>query len=141
MSFNRKSEKYEKMKRIVALIIFGITVLLLISLVSCSTTKVHRAAVEMPQAAAKHETPSLLADTHKAAGVECNDCHREKPPANDVPDSVCLGCHENYKEVAASYIDPHNAHIEYSSCSDCHHSHRASENQCLSCHSFNIRTP
>lgn len=83
----------------------------------------------------------LLADTHKAAGVECKDCHKETPPASETPTDVCLICHEDYKERAASSVDPHNAHTEFSNCGDCHHSHRTSENQCLACHSFNLKAP
>jgi hypothetical protein len=88
------------------------------------------------------ETPAvLLADKHKTAGVECSDCHEETPPAKDVPTEMCMKCHEDYKERAASYISPHDAHHEYTNCGDCHHSHKTSENQCLSCHSFNLKTP
>jgi peptide subunit release factor 1 (eRF1) len=83
----------------------------------------------------------LLADTHKTAGVECSDCHKETPPASEVPTEMCMTCHEDYRDVAASAIDPHNAHVEFTSCGDCHHSHRESENQCLSCHSFSLKAP
>lgn len=83
----------------------------------------------------------LLADTHKAAGVECSDCHMETPPANDVPTSNCMTCHEDYRDVALSAIDPHNAHVEFTNCGDCHHSHQESENQCNSCHSFSLKAP
>jgi hypothetical protein len=83
----------------------------------------------------------FLADKHKAQGLECSNCHKENPPANDVPKEQCLSCHEDYNQVAASYIDPHNAHVTYTNCSDCHHGHRESENQCQGCHSFNLKTP
>jgi hypothetical protein len=89
----------------------------------------------------KVEEEVLLADTHKKAGIECAGCHKETPPATEAPKAVCLTCHEGYKDVAASYIDPHNAHTEFTNCSDCHHSHKKSENQCLQCHDFNIKTP
>jgi hypothetical protein len=89
----------------------------------------------------KAEEEVLLADTHKKAGIECASCHKETPAATEAPKAVCLTCHENYKDQAASYIDPHNAHVEFSNCSDCHHSHKKSENQCLQCHDFNIKTP
>jgi len=77
----------------------------------------------------------LLGDRHKAAGMACNDCHAETPPASEVTTAVCLTCHEDYKELAASSINPHNAHMKFSECGDCHYSHQVSENQCLGCHS------
>jgi len=89
----------------------------------------------------KEETVKLLADTHKAGGVACSDCHKETPPAKEVPTEVCLTCHEDYKDVALSSVDPHNAHVEFTSCGDCHHSHKQSENQCMSCHTFELQTP
>ena len=83
----------------------------------------------------------LLADTHKKGGVECSDCHKETPPASEVPTEVCMTCHEDYRDVALSAVDPHNAHVEFTNCGDCHHSHKESENQCMNCHSFDIKTP
>ena len=87
------------------------------------------------------EKEVLLADTHKKAGIECSSCHKETPPAVETPKDICLTCHANYKDVAASYIDPHNAHTEFERCSDCHHAHKKSESQCLQCHTFNQQTP
>jgi Cytochrome c3 len=86
-------------------------------------------------------TALFLADTHKSAGVACSECHKETPPASEVPTEMCMTCHEDYREVAASAIDPHNAHVEFTRCGDCHHGHRKSENQCLSCHSFSLEAP
>jgi hypothetical protein len=96
---------------------------------------------EKPAEAQKDEAEKLLADKHKAAGIECASCHKETPPAAEAPKDVCLTCHENYKDQAASYIDPHNAHTEFTRCSDCHHVHKKSENQCLQCHTFNLTAP
>jgi hypothetical protein len=105
-------------------------------------------APEAPLEAAK--TPAVekqpvaaefLADKHKAAGVACADCHKETPPSKETPTTVCMTCHADYKDKAASSVDPHNAHMSYESCGDCHHAHKASENQCMSCHSFNLKTP
>lgn len=102
-------------------------------------------ATQPETATAKAEETSvaaaLLADTHKAAGVECSDCHKETPPATETPTEVCMTCHEDYRDVALSAIDPHNAHVEFTRCGDCHHLHKESENQCLSCHSFSLKTP
>jgi len=101
-------------------------------------------AVQAPsaeKAAAAVAGAGFLADKHKSGGMECSSCHKETPPASDVPTERCMLCHEDYRDVASSAIDPHNAHIEFASCGDCHHGHRESENQCLSCHSFNQKTP
>ncbi|RPI71471.1 MAG: hypothetical protein EHM45_23500 [Desulfobacteraceae bacterium] len=87
------------------------------------------------------EEGKLLADIHKAAGNQCSDCHAENPPSQAVPTETCMGCHEDYNESAASYIDPHSAHVEFTDCGDCHHVHKESENQCLSCHTFNLKAP
>jgi len=84
---------------------------------------------------------AFLADKHKTAGFECSSCHKETPPAIETPTAVCLTCHADYRDVAASYIDPHNAHMEFTNCSDCHHAHKKSESQCLQCHTFNQETP
>jgi hypothetical protein len=82
----------------------------------------------------------FLADKHKTSGVSCSDCHKEsisKEPGTD----VCMTCHQDYRDKATSSVDPHNAHMSYANCGDCHHGHKASENQCQSCHNFNIQTP
>jgi hypothetical protein len=100
--------------------------------------------VEAIKTPAVETTPAvalLLADKHKAAGVECADCHKETPPATEAPTAVCMTCHADYKDKASSSIDPHNAHMTYERCGDCHHGHKESENQCMSCHSFSLKTP
>jgi hypothetical protein len=89
---------------------------------------------------AKPAVAQFLADKHKVSGVSCSDCHKEstsKEPATE----VCMSCHKDYKDKATSSIDPHNAHMSYSNCGDCHHAHKASENQCQGCHNFGITTP
>jgi hypothetical protein len=98
-------------------------------------------AAKTPAVETQPVTAAFLADKHKAAGVACADCHKETPPANETPTTVCMTCHADYKDKAASSVDPHNAHMSYESCGDCHHAHKASENQCMSCHSFNLKTP
>ena len=130
------------MKRTVVLMVLGIFVMLLSLQLSCAPVKkdqgYHDSSVSSGQARAG---ALLLGDRHKAAGVACNDCHAETPPANEVLTAVCLSCHEDYKELATSSIDPHNAHKVFSVCGDCHHSHKVSENQCLGCHSFDSKIP
>jgi len=81
----------------------------------------------------------LLEDKHKESGVECSDCHENSNPVAGVSATQCLGCHENYKEVASSYLDPHNAHNTSSECDVCHHVHKPSEKICQGCHSFNVQ--
>ena len=81
--------------------------------------------------------PQLLGGKHSVAGVDCKDCHVEKPPAEDVPTSVCINCHGDFAEIPSQgYPDPHNSHMMYQECGDCHHSHKPSVNQCQGCHSF-----
>jgi len=92
-------------------------------------------AVAQPAAAA------LLADKHKTSGVSCSDCHKETPPASEPGTDVCMTCHQDYRDKATSSVDPHNAHMSYSNCGDCHHGHKASENQCQQCHNFGVTTP
>lgn len=155
------------MKKIQLVMMVGTVIPLLFLLFSCSAIRKHRPA-EAPggvatkapaqarpqakpqtkvqvkpeaQSKASSQKTVLLAEVHKAAGVTCNDCHKGGPPYKAVPDSVCLSCHKDYNKVSASYIDPHNAHITYSSCSDCHHVHRKSVDQCNRCHTFNLKTP
>lgn len=137
--------------------IFVIAIAVLIMQLSCATAEKEKDYVESPAVSeqVKGQMPAavpsapevtpiealFLADKHKATGVECSDCHEESPPANDVSTDTCMTCHEDYRDVALSSIDPHNAHIEYSNCGDCHHGHRESENQCMSCHSFSLKAP
>ena len=131
------------MNRTVVMMVFVIFITLIFLQFSCGTTKEYRtdnipAEVEAEDTV---EEALLLADKHEAAGVECNDCHEETPPSGLVSKSACLTCHEDYKEVAASYLDPHNAHMTYSDCGDCHHAHRPGEKICQGCHSFNLQAP
>jgi fumarate reductase flavoprotein subunit len=113
---------------------------------SCASMKEAPAEAEVAEAPVEAEPAAdealLLAGKHDAAGISCNDCHEEDPPAGSVATDTCLTCHEDYQELAASYLDPHNAHVTYSNCSDCHHVHRESEKICQGCHhTFNIQAP
>lgn len=122
------------MKRTPVLMILGIFITLLFLQFSCGTTKEYRAEGISPEVEETPEKALLLADKHEVAGIECNDCHEATPPDSEVPEVVCLTCHANYKELTVSYFDPHNGHMTYSGCGDCHHAHRPSENQCQACH-------
>ena len=134
------------MKKTHLLLVLAVTIPLLLLQFSCATVEKKEAppekAVEKPTKA--EETPvtkKLLGDIHKEAGIQCKNCHEKMPPKDDIPSSVCLGCHGNYKELTASNLDPHNAHATYSRCIDCHHSHKPSKVQCLACHEFDMQTP
>jgi DnaJ-class molecular chaperone len=138
----------QKMKRTHYLLVLAVAISLLVLQFSCATVEKKRAeevppekAVEKPAGVEKApEGKQLLLDTHKAAGKTCKDCH-VKPPKEGVSNDVCLTCHADYKIAAASNIDPHNAHMTYDRCGDCHHVHKPSENQCLRCHDFDMQAP
>jgi hypothetical protein len=135
------------MKKIRLMMILEILVMLLILQFSCTTPKHEQGYKEPPvpsgqaQTAATVTNASLLGDKHQANGMSCSDCHKKTPPSSDVPASICLNCHEDYQKVASSNINPHNAHMAYANCTDCHHAHRPSESQCLNCHSFSMKAP
>ena len=83
----------------------------------------------------------LLGDRHKAVKIECAQCHKDKPAA-PVAAAVCSGCHPNVakeEKIRKNLPNPHKAHMEYPDCSDCHHVHKASENQCAGCHNFEFK--
>lgn len=136
------------MKKIHSLLALAVTIPLLVFQFSCATVEKKQAEeapaekpVEMPaEAEEAPEVTQLLADTHKAAGNSCKDCHA-KPPKEGVSNDICLTCHADYKELVVSNLNPHKAHYTYPSCGDCHHFHKPSETQCLSCHSFDMQAP
>ena len=84
---------------------------------------------------------ALLGDRHKAAKMACAQCHKDKPAA-PVSAAVCSSCHPNVakeEKIRAELPNPHKAHMEYAECADCHHIHKASENQCAGCHNFEFK--
>jgi len=132
------------MKRAPLIIALGIAILMF--LFSCAGMKEQPAGETAPEVSKETVTEvpedALLAVKHEATGISCSDCHAEDPPAERVPTDACMTCHEDYKDLAASYLDPHNAHVTYSNCSDCHHVHRESELICQGCHhTFNVQAP
>ena len=86
-----------------------------------------------------------LADKHKNRGADCSGCHKESPPKQDVSMAVCLGCHGDYRKVAAqtNRLDPnpHDSHLGEIECGKCHHAHKASVNACNECHQFDMKAP
>ncbi|HJX33870.1 MAG TPA: cytochrome c3 family protein [Desulfatiglandales bacterium] len=135
------------MKRTRSMMILKILMMMLILQLSCAAPKNEQGYKEPPVSPGQTQTAAivteavLLGDKHQANGMACSDCHEETSPAVDVPSSVCLNCHADYDEADASHMNPHNAHMRYTHCGDCHHAHRVSENKCLNCHSFSMKTP
>lgn len=125
------------MKRRHVMTVFGVAVALIFLQLSCAGVKKTSLQEASAPVEAVAEEDGLLAGTHKSAGISCSDCHTESPPAIAVAEVTCLTCHEDYKDLTAGlYEDPHNAHIAFSDCGNCHHIHMESENQCLACHAF-----
>jgi uncharacterized membrane protein len=126
-----------KMKNRHVMMVFGAIFSLLFLQLSCAGMRepsVEEASATVEDAV---EWTGELAGMHKLAGISCSDCHAESPPASAVPEAVCLTCHEDYRELTAGlYEDPHNAHMAFPDCGNCHHVHQPSENQCLACHAF-----
>ena len=90
--------------------------------------------------------PSSLADRHKKGGIECEACHKEKPPAKLVPMPVCLGCHGGEYEKLAEQTqkvapNPHDSHLGKAPCELCHHAHKPSEYYCANCHMLDSKVP
>lgn len=84
---------------------------------------------------------NLLLERHKAVGITCAQCHQEKPEAV-VPTGVCSNCHPDVAKtetIRDNLPNPHNAHMTYPDCSDCHHIHKQSKNQCADCHNFDFK--
>lgn len=92
----------------------------------------------------------LLIAKHRAAGLNCAQCHEEKPPARTPSIRVCTGCHGDQQALARKtenaspnpHAPPHAAPGETQACTECHHVHRPSEVTCTSCHRdffFNVK--
>ena len=88
---------------------------------------------------------NFLADKHEDRSTDCSGCHKESPPKQDVPMGVCLGCHEDYRKVAAKTDkldpNPHDSHLGEVDCGKCHHAHKASVNACNECHQMDMKVP
>ena len=81
----------------------------------------------------------FTADQHKAAGLDCQSCHKDGPK-KAVESDQCLTCHESFQAVAKRTKDlnpnPHDNHMtQNTECTQCHHGHRANDNVCMTCHS------
>ncbi|NPU84361.1 MAG: cytochrome c3 family protein [Syntrophaceae bacterium] len=84
----------------------------------------------------------FLADRHKAKEIPCEGCHKETPP-KAVEMKTCLGCHGEYKALAAKtqHVEPnpHASHEGELACGACHHGHKPGEDYCAKCHSFGFK--
>jgi hypothetical protein len=92
----------------------------------------------------------LLLEAHRAAGLNCAQCHQEQPPKLAPSTTTCLRCHGDQQALAEktreAFPNPHaSLHLaagETQICSDCHHVHRPSEVSCSACHRefyFNVK--
>jgi len=129
------------MERKHVMVLLGFFVILLFMQFSCSTKKEFREEKIPAEIMETDKGAQLLADNHKASGIECEDCHGTAEPSSGVTTETCISCHENYQELGDSYINPHNAHVASSGCDDCHHAHKPSEMICQGCHLFDIQVP
>jgi hypothetical protein len=88
----------------------------------------------------------FLIDKHLAAGLTCNKCHTESPPAKGPEMATCLACHGGTYEKLATMTEkdqpnPHASHQGPLPCSSCHHVHAASQTFCNNCHNYDMTTP
>jgi len=97
-----------------------------------------------------HGEDHLLIAVHRSAGVNCAQCHQEKPPSRAPSSDTCIGCHGDQQAVAKKtesaspnpHAAPHPPPSGGDACTDCHHVHRPSEVTCTSCHRdffFNVK--
>ncbi|MBP1625572.1 MAG: hypothetical protein H6Q00_47 [Holophagaceae bacterium] len=81
--------------------------------------------------------PVPLADSHKAKGMACEDCHG-KGPRKPVEAAQCFQCHESYAKVAERTKglkpNPHDNHMIDLDCGFCHKGHKPFELYCSTCH-------
>lgn len=85
---------------------------------------------------------SFLGDRHLAKGLSCASCHKEDPPKNKVPNSMCMTCHQDEgklaertnKVVPNPHASPHLDPGTAPACDECHHIHKPSQVACIQCH-------
>jgi Cytochrome c3 len=97
-----------------------------------------------------HGADNLLVAIHHSAGIDCAQCHQEKPPSHAPSSDTCIGCHGDLQAVAKKtenaspnpHAPPHAPPNGNMACTECHHVHRPSEVTCSSCHRdffFNVK--
>jgi len=84
------------------------------------------------------DTKPLLADKHKAAGIECVSCHG-KNVKDIVTNQSCLACHGSFEKLGEQtkdmHLNPHKSpHFLDLDCSSCHDGHKPLKNFCQDCH-------
>ena len=69
---------------------------------------------------------SMVADKHKAMGMDCSSCHKESPPKDATPAAVCMGCHGDAAAMAektkSKSPNPHAG--PDLNCAMCHKAHK-----------------
>lgn len=92
-------------------------------------------------------------DKHKDKGVACASCHEKAAGYTRPGDTVCIGCHGSYADLAKKTArlhdvktgtdNPHKSHIGEARCTLCHKNHAASTLYCNQCHSpkFDMKVP
>lgn len=98
-------------------------------------------------------TVPTLQKFHAKVIKNCTTCHRPdqaiKGNAFVVPDdTVCMGCHGSYEELAKKTANlkvpnPHDSH-HYGSglaCTACHSEHQKPQAYCSQCHPFSYKMP
>ncbi|MEF2074286.1 cytochrome c3 family protein [Consotaella aegiceratis] len=88
-----------------------------------------------------------LMHAHLLARETCVSCHDDPQNPKKVKASKCITCHDPAK-VAKLTADvkptnPHDPPHEGMSadCTECHHSHKKSQNYCKDCHDFDFVVP
>jgi len=74
---------------------------------------------------------------HLSRGMTCATCHAASTPTALVAMQTCMDCHRT--AVPTPVINrrdstPHNAHIGFLNCTQCHHAHNPFELYCNRCH-------
>jgi fumarate reductase flavoprotein subunit len=114
--------------------------MLFATVVAASVTTANLRAADQP----------LLIEKHKAAGLNCAQCHHERPPSTAPANTACAVCHGDQQALADKTRDafpnphapPHLAAGNTQTCAECHHVHRPSEVSCGVCHReffFNVK--
>jgi hypothetical protein len=123
------AERKGKKMRLRTVSITGLVIIALLAWGACATA----------------QTPSAgLERVHTQKGITCEQCH-DKDQQAPVPVDTCLGCHGSYQKLGESAKgkspNAHDSHLGEIRCTLCHHVHKASENYCSRCHTFELRVP
>ncbi len=84
-------------------------------------------------------TTRYLDYAHLSRGMTCETCHQTATPTARPPMQVCIDCHpDTVPAIGAKRrgSTPHNAHLGFLNCFQCHHSHEPFELYCNRCHAI-----